>query len=166
MNKKEQSSIRMLGGAGKNGNLIILGFNLFPVSPFRFCLYLRDKFESCKSSAPIEAAIYGVPWAHELAGLKSPTQSSMVRQILEASKRLLGMPIEGKQPLDVGIIFKVAELFNSPQASLSSLRICFIFVTAFAGLMRCDEVIRVTRRDVAVFCDHMTIFCAKRKKGQ
>ena len=139
MNKKEQSSIRMLGGAGKNGNLIILGFNLFPVSPFRFCLYLRDKFESCKSSTPVEAAVYGVPWAHELAGLKSPTQYSMVRQILEASKRLLGMPIEGKQPLDVGMIFKVAELFNTPQASLSSLRICFIFVIAFTALRRSDS---------------------------
>ena len=71
-----------------------VGFNQFPVFPFLFCLYLREKVESCKSPAPIEAAVYGVRWTHDLAGVSSPTDSSMVKQMLEADKRLLGKPIQ------------------------------------------------------------------------
>ena len=69
-----------------------LGFNQFPVSPFLFCLYLREKVESCNSPAPIESAVYAVRWVHEIAGISSPTESSLVKQVLEASKRLLGKP--------------------------------------------------------------------------
>ena len=88
--------------------------SLFP--PFCF-VCIREKVESCKSPAPIEAAVYGVRWAHVLAGVSSPTDSSMVKQMLEAVKRLL----------DVDVIVKVAEKFNTPRASVSDLRTCFIF---------------------------------------
>ena len=143
-----------------------VGSNHFPVSPLLLSLYLRDKVETCQSSAPIEAAVYGVRWAHELAGVPSPTDHSLVKQVLEACKRLLGKPVEGKRSLDIDIINQVAQKFNVPHASVSQLRICFLFVVAFAGLMRCDEILQVTREDVKLFPDHMTIFCAKRKNDQ
>ena len=144
----------------------IMGSNCFPVSPFLLCLYLRDKVESCKSVAPIEAAFYGVRWAHEIAGVSSPTEHTTVKQVLEASKRVLGKPVGGKQSLEVDIITKVAEKFNTAHASLCYLRTCFIFIIAFAGLMRCDEIIHVTRKHVNLLPDHMTIFCPKRKNDQ
>ena len=131
-----------------------------------FCLYLREKVESCNSPAPIEAAIYAVRWAHEIAGASSPTECSLVKQVLEASKRLLGKPVQGKQSVDVDLVTKVAEKFNTPQASISNLRTCFIFIIAFAGLMRCDEVIRINRSHISIFSDHMSIFCPKRKNYQ
>lgn len=143
-----------------------VGFNEFPVHPFLLCLYLREKVEFCKSPAPIENAIYGIRWAHKLAGVSSPTDHCLVKQVLEACKRLLGRPIEGKQALDVDLVVRVAKKFNTPIASLSNLRICFIFVIAFAGLMRCDEIIQVTRKHVSLFSDHMTIFCPRRKNDQ
>ena len=131
-----------------------------------FCLYLREKVESCNSPAPIESAVYAVRWVHEIAGISSPTESSLVKQVLEASKRLLGKPVQGKQSLDLDVITKVAEKFNTPQASLFNVRICFIFIISFAGLMRCDEIIHVNRSHLFIFPDHMSIFCPKRKNDQ
>ena len=99
-----------------------VGFNQIPVAPFLFCLYLREKVDSCKSPAHIEAAVYGVRWAHDLPGVSSPTDSGMVKQMLVADKRLLpGKPIQGNQSLDVDVIVKVAEKFNTPRASVSDL---------------------------------------------
>jgi len=123
-----------------------------------FCLYLREKIESCNSPAPIEFAVYAVRWAHEIAGISSPTESSLVKQVLEASERLLGKPVQGKQSLDLDVITKVAEKLNTPQASLFNMRTCFIFIISFAGLMRCDEIIHVNRSHVSIFPDHYVNF--------
>lgn len=143
-----------------------VGVNSFPVSPFLFCLYLRDKFESCQSPSPIEAAVYGVKWAHNMAGIDSPTDHIMVKQLVEASKRLLGKPVKGKQPLELEIIKKVADKLNVPNASFYNLRSCFIFCVGFACLMRCDEMIHVMRKHVCISSDHMTISCPKRRNDQ
>ena len=74
--------------------------------------------------------------------------------------------IQGKMSLDIDVIVKVADKFNTLRASVSDLRTCVIFVIAFVGLMRCDEIIHVTRNSVTIFSDHMTIFCAKCKNDQ
>ncbi|KXJ15581.1 hypothetical protein AC249_AIPGENE10313 [Exaiptasia diaphana] len=34
------------------------------------------------------------------------------------------------------------------------------------GLLRCDEIVNITRRDVCIKADHMTVFCLKRKNDQ
>ena len=120
----------------------------------------------CHSPSPIESAIYGIRWAHPMSGVPSPTEHIMVQQVVESCKRLLGKPVVGKESLNVDILVKVVEKFNSSFASLSNLRICFIFVLAFAGLMRCNEIIQVQRKHVHVFPDHMTIFCPRRKNDQ
>ena len=135
-----------------------LGFNQFPVSPFLFCLYLRGNVESCNSPAPIESTVYAVRWVHKIAGISSPTESKLAKQVLEASERLLGKPVQGKQSLDLDVITKVAEKFNTPQASLFNVRTCFIFIISFAGLMRCDEIIHVNRGHVSILPDHMSTF--------
>ena len=36
-------------------------------------------------------------------------------------------------------------------ASVSNLKTCFIFIIAFAGLMRCDKVIRINRSHISIF---------------
>ena len=88
-------------------------YNQCLVSPFLFCLYLREKVATCHSPAPIEAAVYAVRWAHEIAGANSPTECTLVKQVLEDSKRLLCKPVQGKQSVKVDLVTKVAEKFNS-----------------------------------------------------
>ena len=66
----------------------------------------------------------------KLLVFQCPSECSLVRQVLEALKRLF----KGKQSLDLDEITKVAEKFNSPQASLFYLRTCFIFIIAFDGI--------------------------------
>ena len=43
--------------------------NSFPVSLVNVSLYLRNKIDSCKTPALIIAVLYGIRWAHELAGV-------------------------------------------------------------------------------------------------
>ena len=143
-----------------------LGVNVFPVSPYFLSLYLIDKFQSCNSPFPMEAAVYGVKSAHVIAGVPSPVESTLVRQVLEAAKRLLDKPVQGKQALSFDVITKVVEKFNTPLASLSDLRTCFIFVIAFAGMMRSHEIINIKRSQISILPDHLSIFCPVHKNDQ
>ena len=152
--------------AWKNWERENLGSNTFPVSPFVFCLYLRDKFESCRSPAPIEVAVYGVRWAHNLAGVASPTDHLLVKQFLEGSRRLLGKPVCGKKPLELEVITAIGNKLNVAGASLSDIRTCFIFFIGFSGLLRCDEIVRLTRGDVSIYPSYMSINCRRRKNDQ
>ena len=144
-------------------NLLV---NAFPVSSLFLSLYFINKFQSCNSSSPIEVALYGVKWAHDIAGVPSPIESTSFRQVLEAAKPLLGKPAQGKQAVNFDIITKVLENFNTPLASLSDLRNCFIFVIAFAGIMRSHEIINIKRSQISILPDHMSIFCPFRKNDQ
>jgi integrase len=138
----------------------------FPVPPLFISLYLRDKFDSCNSCSPITAAVYGIKWAHELAGVDSPTDHPFVKQTVEASRRLLGKPLTQKLPIDLSIIQLVVDRFNKPLALVQDMRICFIFVIGFAGLLRCNEIIGITRDHIVLHSDHMTIFVPQRKNDQ
>lgn len=61
---------------------------------------------------------------------------------------------------------QIVSAYGGPQASLSDLRICFIFLVGFAGFLRCDELIHIQRRDITVFHDHMIIHIPHRKNDQ
>lgn len=44
-----------------------------PAKPFHVALYLKDLVYSASSVAPITSAVYGIRWAHQVAGEPSPT---------------------------------------------------------------------------------------------
>ena len=124
-----------------------------------FCLYLREKVESCNSPAPIEAAFYAVRWAHEITGASSPTECSLVKQVLEASKRLLGKPVQGKQSVDVDLVTKVAEKFNTPQASTSNLIEPVLYLLLLLLVSCVVTTLSASTEVIFLFSsDHMSIF--------
>ena len=57
---------------------------------FSLYMYLLHLQQSTRSLASIKAVTFGVVWAHQKACLPSPSQHTMVKQLLEACKRILG----------------------------------------------------------------------------
>ncbi|CAH3027128.1 unnamed protein product [Porites evermanni] len=56
-------------------------------------------FENNSSYSALEAAVYGIRWAHDLFGLSNPCDSDLVKGILESAKRSLSRPIVKKETL-------------------------------------------------------------------
>ena len=52
-----------------------------------------------KSHSVISSSIYAIKWVHNLNDLSDPTESGMVKQLLEASKRLRSKPVQKKKML-------------------------------------------------------------------
>ena len=107
--------------------------HVFPVSPQLVSVYLFDEISTSKSPHVITSALYGILWAHHMAGLQSPTDHLIVKQLAEAAKRLYGKPREPQHPISVDTLHKIAAKFGGPTCSLLDLRTCFIFFVGFAG---------------------------------
>lgn len=129
-------------------------------------LYLFDKVSSSASASSLASAVYGIRWAHHIAGLESPTDHLFVKQILEAGKRLYGKPRQPRKPISLDTLREIVLKFGTVRASLSDLRLCFIFLVGFAGFLRCDELIHIQRKHVHVLEDHMEIFIPSRKNDK
>lgn len=138
----------------------------FPVKPFEFALYLRDLMDTANSIAPIEAAVYGVRWAHKLAALPSPTEHDFVKATVEGCKRLLAKPVNPKDPIPVSVFASLVAFHGGPEADLADLRFLVLCLVSFAGFMRISELLKVKLKDIKLFETHMSITVSKRKNDQ
>ena len=118
--------------------------------------YLESLLQSNSSYSALEAAVYGIRWAHNLYGFSNPCESNLVNGILESAKRSLSRSIVKKEPVTPDMVFS--------NASLSDLRTAAICVTAYAGFLRFNELACLRCCDVK-FCDdkYVELFIAKSK---
>lgn len=75
-----------------------------PARAFTVAIYLASLIQSANSVSPIISAYYGIKWYHDIHGLNSPTESSLVVNVLEAGKRVLAKETVKKEPVTVDII--------------------------------------------------------------
>ena len=109
-----------------------LGKCELPANPMHVALlYLQDLIkdaqEKSKSPAVISSAVYGINWAHQVALMSSPTDHVLVQSLLNASKRILGRPLNPKEPLEIEMIHSIASFYNSSELSPSAMRFCLFY---------------------------------------
>ena len=89
----------------------------------------------------VEAVVYGIQWAHSMAGLVScPVSHLLVKSALP------------KEPLSVDTVQAMAN-FHSSDVSLAVLRFLFILLVGFYGFFCIDEI--------NSFCLHGVIIISK-----
>ena len=129
----------------KSWELVHFGAHKLPVSVELISIYLFDRASSTRSFNALSSAMYGIRWAHNIVGLQSPTDNIIVQQIVEATKRLYGKSPSPRKPITVDTLSQIISKYGGSRASLSDLRVCFIFLVGFAGFMRSDELTHPTQ---------------------
>ena len=141
-----------------------------PACPLYIALYLleltEDALQKNIGGSAIDSALYGIRWAHKLAGLESPTQHPTVVAAAEGAKRKLSRPVQPKQPLALDTVVKIAQSYNIAFASLAVIRILFELLVGYAGLFRISELLNVKVKDVSISSVGMSIFVSQRKNDQ
>lgn len=123
------------------------GLQALPASGYEFALYMAYLLKNEKSLATINAAVYATAWAHRKVGMVSPTEHTLVKQMVEASKRIIGTAIKNrKQPLEVGHVKKLINKFGS--GDLSNLQITCLITLGFSGFLRWDDLSQLRKQDV------------------
>ena len=106
-----------------------------PARPLCIAMYLLELSEGALQKntgcSTIDSALYGIRWAHKMAGLDSPTEHPTVIAAAEGARRKLSKPVQPKQPLDLETVVKVAQYYNTSKhchrpfsASHISLPVC------------------------------------------
>ena len=92
------------------------GVSFMPACPLCIAMYLleltEDALQKNTGCSAIDSALYGIRWAHKIAGLESPTEHPTVIAAAEKARRKLSKPVQPKQPLDLETVVKVAQYYN------------------------------------------------------
>lgn len=64
--------------------------------PLVICVYLANLIQEGVSVSVLSSALYGIRWAYSAIGISSPTDSELVKNVYEAGKRRLSVPITKK----------------------------------------------------------------------
>ena len=63
---------------------------VFPARTEHMTSYLQHLLDTTHSHSAVDSAIYGIQWAHNLAGIPSPTDSPVVHHVSRTAKRFIG----------------------------------------------------------------------------
>ena len=147
-----------------------IGVPVLPAKPLHIALFITELTNVCLANntgvSPIETVVYGIQWAHSMAGLEvCPVNHPLVKSSLEGAKRKLARPVRPKEPLSVDTVQAIADFYVSSN-SLATLRFLFVLLVGFYGFFRIDEINSFCLQDVTIKADHMSIYVAKRKNDQ
>jgi hypothetical protein len=99
--------------------------DILPASAFPVALYLTSLIQSANSASPVISAYYSLKWFHDINGVRSPTSSSLVTNILEAAKRILAKQTVQKEVMTVDILSAMYDrLFKPYDVKTSAYILC------------------------------------------
>ncbi|XP_067681328.1 integrase/recombinase xerD homolog, partial [Haliotis asinina] len=136
---------------------------VLPANSFHVGLYLMSLIQSGKRSPVIMNAVYGIRWAHRVAGLPDPCQHDLIKNITEAARRCYSDPLKKKEPIDVVILEKLVVRFGREDCSLLDLRFLTMSILSYAGFFRFSEVSSIRRSDISFHEGYVRIFIEKSK---
>ena len=136
-----------------------------PSDKYTITTYLLSMLQVGKSVAVLQQFVQSARWMHHIAGYHDPTSSHMIRTVMEGARRLSTTSSQKKKPFTPGIMqdIHLNLLDNKQRHNLTGLRNMAFILVAFAGFLRYDDIIRLTRQDVAFYKTHMDLFLASSK---
>ncbi|CAG2191767.1 unnamed protein product [Mytilus edulis] len=137
--------------------------SILPCNELHVSLYLQHLIDNSSHYSVVEAAFYGIKWAHHIAGVKNPCDSDFVRSILDASKRMLSRPIQKKTPVDPDIMKKLFNFYNKKSRSLKDLRLLCMCDLAYTGFFRYNELCNIKAKHISFTVEYADIFIEKSK---
>ncbi|PFX32844.1 Retrovirus-related Pol polyprotein from type-1 retrotransposable element R2 [Stylophora pistillata] len=97
-----------------------IGVPVIPAKTLHIALFITGLTNVCLANntgvSPIEAVVYGIKWAHSMAGLEiCPANHPLVKSSFEGAKRKLARPVSPKEPLSIDTLQAFAECYVSSQ---------------------------------------------------
>ena len=134
----------------------------FPAQEAHVVLYMQHLGQSVQSKAAIEEVVNALSWLHQAAGLTSISSLPLVQAALAGHRRMLALPKVRKEPVTAEMLKSMVDAAG-PEPSLSEVRLLAVCLLAFAGFLRCDELLKLECADV-VFNVEGLVLCIRSSK--
>lgn len=128
--------------------------------------YLQD---AKNSYAVLSLAFSALKWVHNIiphGPLGNPVDTTLSRNIIEASKRLFSRPINKKEPVTPDMIHRICLVFARVDSNLKDLCSVLLFVLGFHGLFRISELLDLQAVDVTIHTEYLEILIKSSKTDQ
>ncbi|XP_077997417.1 kalirin-like [Glandiceps talaboti] len=124
-----------------------------PAEPSHVSLYLTHLIQGSLTAGStkqtVESAFYSIQWAHQIAGLPSPTEHPFVKNLVESARRLLGRPVIKKQPVTTEVISELVEHFKDSSSLKDDKHLSYTRVRELV-----KQKLSLVVDDVSVFGTH------------
>ncbi|KAK3101897.1 hypothetical protein FSP39_007159 [Pinctada imbricata] len=134
-----------------------------PASDTSVSSYIIHLAKVSKSSSKIQAATHAISWAHKLAGLTDPCESSLVKLVKEGTLRDTSHPVTKKEPITPDHLHKIINVYANDKSSLADLRIACMCLLSFAGFLRFSELANLKMRNIYITDSYMILEIEKSK---
>lgn len=129
--------------------------------------YLTHLLLTKKTHNVILQAYCALKWIHDLLPLDTnPADTAMIKNIVEASKRLHSKPSSRKEPLSIQSLEAIVSRFAAADSDLKDIRTALLFVLGFSGLFRANELINIQAKHITFHSDHLVILVPQSKTDQ
>ena len=165
---RQANTVKVYLGAYRRFEKWATGFeelSIFPSNPLAVTINVLSLIQMEKSISVIQQFLYAMAWIHRVGGFPNPTNDFMVHTVLDGAKRMLAKPTIRKLPMTTKIIKKMYKHFKKQEKGLNLLtrRFLAMVLIGFAGFLRCEEVLKIRRCDVAFHLSYVAIFIQQSK---
>lgn len=135
--------------------------------------YIRISLVSPGCQKFIRCSLLGLfsalKWVHDIiphGPLDNPVDTTLSRNIIEASKRLFSRSIIKKEPVTPDMIYRICLVFARVDSNLKDLRSALLFVLGFHGLFRISELLDLQAVDFTIHTEYLEILVKSSKTDQ
>ena len=138
--------------------------SFLPADSVLFTLYVVSLIQQARSVSTVNSAVYGVSYAHKKSGFQEPSDYPLVKQLMEAAKRILARPPTRKRPLTTDEV--QALVTRLERGTVAYLQLAALLSLGFFGFLRWDDLHHLTVDSLHFRESHVAIFLQKRKNDQ
>lgn len=104
--------------------------------------------QTAKFKSAVEDAVNIVSWAHQTAGVPSPTESAFVKLLVQGLQRKLTKPTVKKLPVTVAMLEAIVD--NTEQSgSLADLYLATACIIGYAAFLCFNELVHIRAQDIS-----------------
>ena len=104
-------------------------------------------------------------WLHQAAGLQPVSGAPLVQAAFAGFRRILAKPRVRKEPVTAEMLKSMVDSAG-PDPSLSEVRLLAVCLLAFAGFLRCEEVLKLECADVKFNTEGLVLKIVSSKTDQ
>ena len=109
--------------------------SVYPANDLAVTIYVLSLVQKGKKINSIQQFLFAAAWLHSIGGYDNPTNSTMVKMVLEGAKRVAKNTVTRKEPINTRIIKKIKKhmLGKNKCLDLTGARMMAYLLLGYAG---------------------------------
>ena len=138
--------------------------SVLPADSVMFALYVVSLIQEARSMSAVNSAVYRVSYVHKKSGHPEVSEYPVVKQLLDAAKRILARPPTHMKPLSIDQVWSL--LTRLEGGTITDLQLAAHLALGFFSFLRWDDLHHLSVESLNFGVSHVAIFLRRHKNDQ